>query len=166
MTAPRYDRIEPSGWVGPGAAASRGISHAILITTSVVSLVGVLLGLLKASQVEGVQAVAVTSASALTVAASWAAVHTLYTLRYAHLYYSGEPGGIEFHGDDADGGAPPDYRDFAYVAFTVGMTYQVSDTDITGRPIRRTVLSQALVSYLFGTVIIATTINIVAGFLK
>ena len=57
----------------------------------------------------------------------------------------------------------PDYQDFAYVAFTVGMTFQVSDTDIQIRVIRRTVLTQALLSYLFGAVILAVTINVIAA---
>src|SRR5262249_2813810 len=58
----------------------------------------------------------------------------------------------------------PDYRDFAYVAFTVGMTFQVSDTDIQSRVIRRTVLRQALIAYLFGAVILAVTVNVLANF--
>ena len=58
----------------------------------------------------------------------------------------------------------PDYLDFAYLAFTVGMTFQVSDTAVRDPAIRRTVLRQALISYLFGAVIIAATINVVAGF--
>jgi uncharacterized membrane protein len=58
----------------------------------------------------------------------------------------------------------PDYGDFAYLAFTLGMTYQVSDTSITSREIRRTALRHALLSYLFGAVILATVINLVAGF--
>ena len=60
----------------------------------------------------------------------------------------------------------PRYRDFAYVAFTVGMTYQVSDTEITSKAIRTAVLRHALLSYLFGTVIIAITINVIAGLAK
>ena len=60
----------------------------------------------------------------------------------------------------------PDYRDFAYTAFTVGMTYQVSDTDITRREIRHTVLRHALLSFVFGAVIIGATVNIVAGLLN
>ena len=74
----------------------------------------------------------------LTVAASWFAVHTLFTVHYARLYYSGEPGGINFHDPE-----PPRFRDFAYVAFTVGMTFQVSDTEICLTSIRATVLRHA-----------------------
>ena len=70
-------------------------------------------------------------------------------------------GGIDFKKDD-----PPDYVDFAYVAFTVGMTFQVSDTDIQLRAIRRAVLGHALLAYVFGTVIIAVTINVIAGLVR
>ena len=95
----------------------------------------------------------------LSIALSWAVVHTVFTLRYANEYCS-EGGGIEF-GFDA-----PTYADFAYFAFTVGMTYQVSDTGVTSRRIRRSVLRHALLSFLFGTVIVAVTINVVAGFVQ
>ncbi|MGO9510153.1 MAG: DUF1345 domain-containing protein, partial [Mycobacterium sp.] len=94
----------------------------------------------------------------LTVAASWFAVHTLFTVHYARLYYIDDPGGINFHDPE-----PPRFRDFAYVAFTVGMTYQVSDTEIGSMAIRATVLRHALLSYLFGAVVLAVTINLIAG---
>jgi uncharacterized membrane protein len=87
-------------------------------------------------------------------------VHTVFALRYGRLYYSTD-GGINFH-DRSE----PTYQDFAYLAFTVGMTYQVSDTEIPARVIRATVLRHALLSFLFGTTIIAMTINIVAGLVK
>ncbi len=86
-------------------------------------------------------------------------VHTIFTLRYAALYYrTGTPGGIDFNQV-----APPRYRDFAYVAFTLGMTFQVSDTDITDSEIRATALRHALLAYLFGTLVIAVTVNMLAG---
>ena len=77
--------------------------------------------------------------------------------RYADLYYT-QDGGIDFNGDDV-----PDYRDFAYLAFTIGMTYQVSDTNLQTKAVRRTALRHALLSYLFGTAIIAVMINVVAS---
>ena len=89
-------------------------------------------------------------------------VHTVFTLRYAHEYYRPPVGGIDFKSSDQ----PPDYRDFAYVAFTVGMTFQVSDTDVQDLIVRRTVLGHALLGYLFGAVIIAITINVVAQLLQ
>jgi len=70
--------------------------------------------------------------------------------------------GIDFKND----GEPPDYQDFAYVGFTVGMTFQVSDTDVKAQTIRRTVLRHAPLSYLFGAVILAVIINVIAGLLR
>jgi uncharacterized membrane protein len=93
-----------------------------------------------------------------SVGLAWGTVHTLFTARYARLYYRATPGGVNFNQD-----GPPRYSDFAYVAFTIGMTFQVSDTAITSRDIRANALRHALLSYLFGVVIIATTINLLAG---
>jgi uncharacterized membrane protein len=76
---------------------------------------------------------------------------------YARLYYTPPSGGIDFADDD------PDFRDFAYTAFTIGMTYQVSDTTLRDRGIRRTVLGHAFISYVFGVVIVAAGVNVVAG---
>ena len=96
-----------------------------------------------------------------SVALSWAVVHTVYALKYARLFYEGPDGGIDFHG-----GGKPRYTDFAYLAFTVGMTFQVSDSEVTSPRIRATVLRQALLAYLFGAVILAATINLLAGLSK
>ena len=104
-------------------------------------------------------------AALLTIVLSWTVLNTLYTLRYADHHYRVDDGaGVEFGGDvtPAD---PPDYRDFAYLAFTVGMCYQVSDQSIRTRRLRRTVLIHSIVSYAFGVVIIASTINVLAGFI-
>lgn len=89
-------------------------------------------------------------------------MNTLFTLRYAHLYYRLPADGIDF-GDTSN--EPPDFRDFAYLAFTIGMTYQVSDTVLRSRRVRRTVLVHALISYVFGVVIVAAGVNTVAGLL-
>jgi uncharacterized membrane protein len=102
-----------------------------------------------------------TVMAVLAVAVSWVVVHTMYALRYAHLYYREQPGGIDFHDDEA-----PDYRDFGYLAFTIGMSFAVSDPDINDRTIRRTVTEHALVSYVFGAIIVGLTINVMAGFIR
>jgi uncharacterized membrane protein len=94
----------------------------------------------------------------VTVLVSWIVVHTVYTLRYARAYYSPPVGGIEFSGEEA-----PRYSDFAYLAFTLGMTYQVSDTNLSSRAIRSTALQHCLLSYVFGTVVLASTVNAVIG---
>jgi uncharacterized membrane protein len=96
-----------------------------------------------------------------SVALSWTVVQVVFASHYARLYYSEPVGGIEFNDD-----VPPRYSDFAYVAFTVGMTYQVSDTDLKSSAFRSRALSHALLSYLLGAVILATTINLVAGLVR
>jgi uncharacterized membrane protein len=140
---------------------SRTAADLILVAASAASLIGVGLVLLQASTEEGVTRALTVSLAVGTVVLSWLAVQTVFVLRYAHLYYQPEVGGIEFHGE----GERPNYRDFAYVAFTLGMTYQVSDTDLTSRRIRSTALRHALISYVFGIAVIAVTINVVAGLL-
>ena len=102
-------------------------------------------------------------AGILTIALSWGVIHTVFALRYANLYYSDPEGGIDFKDKGTE---DPDYRDFAYTAFTIGMTFQVSDTDITTHKVRRTVLRHALLSFLFGAVILATTVNVIASLLN
>lgn len=138
---------------------SRPAADLVLIAASVASLVGVGFALLQASNESGVPRALTTAVAVATVVSSWLAVQTVFTLRYAHLYYL--DGGIDFHNEQA-----PDYGDFAYVAFTLGMTFQVSDTDLTSKKIRATALRHALLSYVFGIAVIAITINAVAGLLR
>ena len=97
----------------------------------------------------------------LSVFASWVLIHTVYTLKYARLYYEGTPGGVSFNEDDL-----PQYSDFAYLSFTIGMTFQVSDTDLESKQFRRTALHQAWISFPLGAVIIASSINLVSGLAK
>jgi uncharacterized membrane protein len=97
------------------------------------------------------------------VVSSWCATHTAYTLRYAHLYYRDDndgEGGLTFPGDK-----PPDYFDFAYFAFTVGMCFQVSDVLITAKSLRRAVLFHSVLSFAYNTAILALAMNLVAGLL-
>jgi uncharacterized membrane protein len=136
---------------------TRWVADVVITSASVASLGGVGY-VVAAGSHTGARAIAAAVLGILTVAASWFAVHTLFTVRYARLYYSDEPGGINFHDPD-----PPRFRDFAYLAFTVGMTYQVSDTDIGSTSIRAAVLRHALLSYLLGAVVLAVTINLIAG---
>jgi uncharacterized membrane protein len=139
---------------------SRFLADVLLVSASVASLVGVGLTLVKSSSEHGGAQAAGTALAVLTVVLSWTVVHTVYMLRYARLHYMAH-GGIDFGDDDA-----PDYRDFAYVAFTIGMTYQVSDTGFTSKQLRRTATHHALLSYLFGTVVVAMTINVVASLVQ
>jgi uncharacterized membrane protein len=141
---------------------SRVAADLLLVSASIASLIGTVFDLVKSSQAHGAGKVVLTIGAVATVAVSWAVVHTVYALRYARQFYSPPIGGIDFksHGEQ------PDFHDFAYVAFTVGMTFQVSDTDVQSRAIRRTVLRHSLLAYLFGAVILAVTINIVASLLQ
>jgi uncharacterized membrane protein len=137
---------------------SRASADLLVLTACVASLAGAAFGLLKAHQSGPTLKTLLTVETVVTVALSWAVVHTVFALRYAHEYYSAAPGAIDFK----SGVYEPDYLDFAYVAFTVGMTYQVSDTDIRNRLIRRTILRHALISYLFGAIIVALLVNVIA----
>lgn len=140
---------------------SRPLADLVLLAASVASLVAVGFVLSQASRDSGSDKGLLIGLALLSVALAWASVHTVYTLRYGDLYYSSKPaGGIDFHAD-----SPPDYHDLAYVALTIGMTFQVSDTDLTARAIRRTATRHALLSFLFGACIVAITINIVGSLL-
>lgn len=136
----------------------RTVTDILLLTAAVASLVAVGSLLFRASQLQGAAEVLRVGLGLASVVLSWAMVHTIYTLRYAHLYYDRTDGGIDFN----DSGRPT-YADFAYLAFTIGMTFQVSDTALTSQPIRRTALRHGLLSYLFGTGIVALSINLVAS---
>lgn len=92
------------------------------------------------------------------VAAAWLAIHTTYTLRYAKHYYNVEPGCVDFNAEQ-----DPQYSDFAYLAFDLGMTYQVSDTSVHTTALRRIILGHTLLSYVFGTCVIASALNLVMG---
>jgi uncharacterized membrane protein len=142
---------------------TRAGTHLLLLGASVVSLVGVLVAFLKANEPAHAQEVLLEATGVFTIACSWVLVHTVFALRYAHVYYSPPKGGIDFK---TRGSEQPDYLDFAYTAFTVGMTFQVADTDITQRAMRHQVLGHALTSFVFGAVILATTVNVIAGLLN
>lgn len=137
------------------------VADVILLLTAVAAMLAVVLVIFRANHPNGTAAPLRLGLGIASVVGAWALVHTVFTLKYARQYYRATPGGMSFHQD-----AAPRYRDFAYVAFTVGMTFQVSDTDIVDMQMRSTVLRHALVSFLFGTVIIAITINLVAGLSK
>ena len=137
---------------------NRVTSDAILLVAAVASLVAVGFVLVDGNSSHGAKRDLIAILAVASVALSWLAVHTLYTLRYAELYYVGTPGGIDFHNHER-----PQYLDFAYVSFTLGMTFQVSDTDLTARPIRAAALRQGLLSYLFGAVVLASMINLIVG---
>jgi len=139
---------------------------AITVAVVVISLVAIL-GVFSGSkdlppQARGLRIALVT----LTLLASWLMAHATFCFRYAHEYYSRTPGregfdgGLEFPGETR-----PDYLDFAYFSLVLGMTFQVSDVQITSRKLRRLAAVHGLLSFMFNTVILALTVNIAASFL-
>lgn len=131
------------------------LEELVVVAAALCGLVGIVLLLLVHDSGTG-HAVALAALAGVFLA--WAALHLMYAARYAHLYYGEAAGGIDFNAD-----RPPAYRDFLYFSYNLGMTYQVSDTGVSSPLIRAMVLRHTLLSYLFGTGILATTLNLVAG---
>ncbi|MFZ7087161.1 DUF1345 domain-containing protein [Curtobacterium sp. RRHDQ10] len=136
----------------------RTVSDVLLIGAALAGVVALVVVLAIARSLHGTEQTIAAVFGCVSVALSWLLVQTLFTLRYAELYYSGTDGGIDFNQQER-----PRYSDFAYFAVTVGMTYQVSDTNISTSRIRATTLRHALLSFFFGTVVIASVVNLVAG---
>jgi uncharacterized membrane protein len=98
----------------------------------------------------------------MTIALSWAAVHTAFALHYAHEFYRGaKPGGLQFPSGEQHEAA--DYCDFVYFSFVIGMTAQVSDVGITDRLIRRTATVHGIISFIYNTALVALMVNIAAS---
>lgn len=143
----------------------RDTSSLLITLAAVASLAAVVVVMIDGKNADGPVKLLLAALALVTTALSWLLVHTLYTLRYAEIYYthrsaSGQPqpGGIDFNQTD-----PPQYTDFAYMAFSLGMTYQVSDTNIQTREMRSAALRHSLLAFVFGTGILATTINLVVS---
>jgi uncharacterized membrane protein len=101
--------------------------------------------------------------AAATIFLSWGFIHTIFALHYAHEFYGPESeGGLTFPGGDAE----PDYWDFMYFSFVIGMTCQVSDVGVTTRLVRRTVTAHAVVAFVFNTALLALSINLAASALQ
>jgi uncharacterized membrane protein len=134
-----------------------GYEELYVVMATLGSLVGIVLLLVmdhSDSRITG------ASIGLVAVFMNWAVLHLMYTARYAHLYYMDDSvGGINFNIDDYR----PSFRDFFYFSYNLGMTYQVSDTAVSSPTIRSVALRHAVLSYVFGTVILAATINLVAG---
>lgn len=147
QTASHADYEEPS----------RRTVFALILFGALASLVGV--GILLARARPDNFGLIAPMVAVATVVISWFAVHTLYALIYAKIYFREKPiGGIDFNTDH-----PPRYSDFAYVAYTVGMAFAVSDTNLTSSQMRATALKHGLLSYLFGSVIVASVVNLIAA---
>ncbi|NKY38080.1 DUF1345 domain-containing protein [Cellulomonas septica] len=133
------------------------VTDAAVLGAAVVSLGAVVEGLARADS-QDPAGVATVLLCVLVVVLSWALVNTVFALKYAREYYAGGDGGIDFGRD-----APPAYSDFAYLAFSVGMTFAVADNQLLTTRIRKVGLGHALLSYLFGTVVIAVAVNLVTN---
>jgi uncharacterized membrane protein len=140
---------------------TRSIATVLLVVASTASLLGVGFALGLAGRSDGSARALLIAVAVLTIALSWALLNTVYTLRYADIHYDHTGQGISFE-DDRE----PNFRDFAYVAFTIGMTYQVSDTALRGGHLRRVVLTHAVLSYAFGVVIVGGAVNLIAGLVR
>src|SRR5690242_5439948 len=125
------------------------------------SLIAIFFLVHEAGNHHGAAKVALVALAVGAVVLSWLVVQTVYTLRYGDLYYRGDVGGIDFNSAEA-----PDYHDFLYLAFTMGMTFQVSDTNLQTNHLRRAAIRHALLSFVFVAVLLAVTINVVASLLK
>jgi uncharacterized membrane protein len=161
-----WSTVWPLGAKATGTRArhedpSRDLADLVLLGAAIASLIAVGVELFGAGTASGSLKYMEAGLALASVFVSWTLVHTVFTLKYARLYYSGQPGGIEFNESD-----DPQYSDFAYLAFTIGMTFQVSDTNIKTKQIRRAALRHAWLSFPLGAVIIATSINLVAGLAK
>lgn len=135
---------------------NHGVMDTIMLVASLVSLAAVAV-LLTSQSIDATTKLMHDGLGLLSIVISWATVHTIYSLRYAAMYYRGTEGGVDF------GKGRPTFDDFAYLAYTVGMTCQISDTTLQTSEFRSVVLRHAWLSFLFGTAIIATTINLVAS---
>lgn len=156
LTVWRMD-AEDTARYGVRTDPTRPLTDAVLLGAAVASLVAVGYVLVRAGHSRGATELAQVGLGVASVGLSWALVHTVFTLMYARIYYTGADGGVDFKQEQ-----PPRYSDFAYLAFTIGMTFQVSDTELCSTAMRRAVMRQALLSYLLGTGILATTVNLVA----
>jgi uncharacterized membrane protein len=137
---------------------TRATMDLVVVTAAVLSLVTVVLILFRNDLLVDYAKPIRSALGVLSVVLAWAVVHTVFALKYARMYYGRPLGGISFNSDDL-----PAYSDFAYVAFGIGMTFQVADTSLQTRAFRKTALRHALLSFLFVTTILAVTINMIAG---
>jgi uncharacterized membrane protein len=145
---------EDTAWVAAREDGSRPVRDLALIGISIGTLMAVVLVIFRAHQTPPPGIVLGVGC----IAASWLVLNTVFTLRYARLYYTDPRGGVDFNQED-----DPTFPDFAYLAFTIGMCFQVSDTSLQRTAIRATALRHGLTSFVFDAVIIAVTVNVVAG---
>ncbi|GAB3903147.1 DUF1345 domain-containing protein [Mucilaginibacter boryungensis] len=146
--------------------SSRTLIFIFVIGAALVSLVSILFLLKSDKQLSQAQITGHVILSMISVVVSWWLVHTIFSMRYAHMFYSTNPDGAgkkPLGGLDFPGGEEPDYLDFVYFSFVLGTTFQVSDVEISSRRIRRLALIHGLIAFAFNTAILALSINVVSG---
>lgn len=136
----------------------RRVARVVATVGSSASLAAVLVVAVQAQRASGPESYLLAGIAVLSVASSWLLIQTNYLLHYARVYYQNGDRGIDFNQEE-----PPEYTDFAYFSLGLGMTYQVADTNVTSNAIRRIVIAQTLLGYLFGAGIIATVINLITN---
>lgn len=147
-TAAHAQREDPSG----------SISEILVFLAALASIAGVVGLLIARSDADPAMQIMLSGSAVAAILCSWMLVHTLAMLRYADIHYDHTEDSVDFPGN-----AEPRYADFAYLAFTVGMTYQVSDTNLSGTHLRAEALRHAIISFLMGAIILATVVNVIAG---
>lgn len=160
---PRILRMDPDGTKANARDEdfSRVTADFVLIAAAIASLVSIFYLVHEAGGRHGVGKLLLVILAVSTVVLSWQTIQTVFTVRYGDLYYGDPIGGIDFNDSE-----PPDYHDFFYLAWTIGMTFQVSDTNLQTKAMRRTAIRQALLSFVFVAVLLAVTINVVASLLQ
>jgi uncharacterized membrane protein len=151
--------------------SSKTLVFLFAVFASIASLFAIVILLKNGVGSDGKQLTMHVLLSIACVISSWVLVHTIFTFRYAHFFYCDmedgsdsktfKPGGLDFPNENK-----PDYLDFAYFSFVIGMTFQVSDVQITSKRIRRLALLHGLLAFAFNTVIVALSINVVAGLVQ
>ncbi|MDR2294609.1 MAG: DUF1345 domain-containing protein [Microbacterium sp.] len=136
----------------------RDLARVLSLLGSIVSLGAVVVVVLQSNSSDHARAGVLAAIAVGSVVATWILIQTDYMLRYARIYYSGPEGGIDFNEEE-----PPQYSDFAYFSVGLGMTYQVADTNVRTKQLRKVVTAQTMLAYLFGAVILGTVINLVTG---
>ena len=148
--------------------SSRTLIFLFVIIASLISMLAIFFLLKSSKQLSPTVVTGHVLLGMASVIVSWVLVHTIFTLRYAHMFYATDPdddnkkkllGGLEFPGNEKE----PDYLDFVYFSFVVGMTFQVSDVEISSRQIRRLAWIHGMISFAFNTAIVALSINVISG---
>jgi uncharacterized membrane protein len=131
-----------------------------VVLAAIASLAAVVIAMAQAAGRHDVISACSVLLCVANVALSWSLTNTVYAFKYARVYYFGEP---DAEGIDFNQTQPPAYSDFAYMAFTVGMAYAVAETQPTSTYVRRLVLGHAVLSYLFGTGLLAIAVSLVTN---